>query len=426
MHERPDILVDTYNLRLEHGTGIKTYGLSLLEALQRLNRPATLLTDKRVPHSKHNVVREALLYDHPRKQKRWRNAARLIRNVIQPARPTVIDVTHVIRSEGFVPDHIQRVHNLASVYERANGLFRRFGYATGISMHPCPKVWHATTPLPIRVRGARTVTTIHDLIPLRLPYTTLDDKQFFHKLVQHTLKNSDLIFAVSECTKRDIHLLFDVPDEKVVVTWQSLPAGKEYSRPPHEGFAQALLERNKLKPGQYLLFVGNIEPKKNLATLIHALAMLPKELPLVVVGRKAWLWEKELEPAEQLFGKEFARRVLLLGYMPTAAIQALYAHALCFVFPSIYEGFGLPPLEAMRQGCPVIASTASSVPEVCGDGALYFDPRDPDELRKCVEQLISRPETRDRLIAAGRERVEFFSPQRYAERLAKAYAPLLG
>jgi len=323
-----------------------------------------------------------------------------------------------------VPDHIERVHNLSHVYERAGGMFRRFGRAITISLDDAPRIWHATTPLPLSVRHARTVTTIHDVIPLRLPYTTLDNKQYFHKLVRHSLQRSDLILAVSECTKRDIVDLFAVDPEKIAVTWQALPALGQAAA-PHPGFVKSLLQRNKVESGRYLLFVGNIEPKKNLGVLLHALAMLPEDLTLIVVGRKAWLWEKELEPAQHLFGRDFSKRVRLLGYMPAAAIQALYAHALCFVFPSIYEGFGLPPLEAMRQGCPVIASNTSSLPEVCGEAALYFNPREPDELRACIERVLEDADLRRQMSVAGRDRVEFFSPERYSERLAKAYAPLL-
>lgn len=266
------------------------------------------------------------------------------------------------------------------------------------------------------------VTTIHDLIPLRLPYTTLDNKQFFYRLMRDALRDSDLVLTVSECSKQDILTFYDIPEERVVVTYQSLPA-KKASSDKRQSFS--LLKNYGLTPGRYVLFVGNIEPKKNLATLIKAMSLLQNDLPLVVVGRKAWLWEEQLQAAQRYFGSIESERLRLLDYVPSAVLSALYSQALCTAFPSLYEGFGLPALEAMSHGCPVICSNASSLPEVCGEAALYMDPHDPDGLYAHIESLQEDVCLRARLIEAGYRRVEYFSPERYAERLSAAYSQIL-
>lgn len=418
MTDTPNILIDAYNLRLKQGSGIKTYGLSLLEAISRLGLSASLLTDRPVPRTRLRHLHEVLFADQLATPGKMRNAASMLMHAVRPFAPTPIQISSMVQHNGYLPAGVGMVHNLRHVYEHANWAFQRFQRLTTIRVKPRPALWHATTPLPIRVQGVPMITTIHDLIPLRLPYATLDDKQFFYRLVNAALRDSELVLTVSECTRNDILNLFDVDPAKVIVTWQALPT-LDYTINDH--FVKSLLAQHKLEPQKFLLFVGNIEPKKNISGLIHAASLLPEDMPLVIVGRKAWLWEEQLETATHFFGKHAPRRVRVLGYMPTEVVQTLYQNALCLVFPSMYEGFGLPPLEAMRQGCPVVTSNVSSLPEVCGDAALYFDPHEPNEIRHAVEQLLNDAALRARLVEAGYRRVEHFDAVHYANRLRDAY-----
>jgi glycosyltransferase involved in cell wall biosynthesis len=282
-------------------------------------------------------------------------------------------------------------------------------------------IWHATYPLPLRIKGAKKITTIHDIIPLRLPYTTLDDKRFFYKLIENSLKTSDLIITVSENTKQDLIEFFDYDPNQIVVTYQPIALNKKTIS---EDQLSIYLRKYKLENKRYLLFVGAIEPKKNLGRLIEAYALSNLGIPLVIVGKKGWLWEKDLEKISMIFGKD-SQQVKILEYVPFADLPYLYKGASCFIFPSLYEGFGLPPLEAMNFDCPVITSNVSSLPEICGDGALYIDPYDVNDIAEKITRLIYDRELRNRLSQGGKERVEFFSFDNYLLRLANAYQKLL-
>jgi glycosyltransferase involved in cell wall biosynthesis len=423
------ILVDTYNLRLSTGTGIKTYGLSLIEALQRLQVEVSLLTDVRKPKTKYPQLDEVLLYDvKPAVRQRWWRVAtaglRGLRGVFKRPRAERVQIDKVIPDDRFGEKiTISTLFNLPQCYRLADATYRSMRRLTRLQPPSKVDVWHATCQLPLRVRGAQQVTTIHDLIPLKLPYATLDDKRMFYSAVRDALRDSALIFAVSECTKRDILSFYDVPEEKIIVTYQALPHGRQW---PGAAFAAALLEQYGLRQGEYLLFVGNIEPKKNVRMLLRAVSMLQTHIPLVIVGRKAWLWEEQLGEAKQLFGSQsrYEERVRWLEGIPSWELGVLYTHAACLVFPSLYEGFGLPPLEAMRFGCPVISSNVSSLPEICGNAALYVDPHEPVQIAEAIVKLLDDRELQAQLIAAGYKRVEFFSMENYAERLLTAYSQL--
>jgi glycosyltransferase involved in cell wall biosynthesis len=424
------ILVDTYNLRLPTGTGIKTYGLSLIEALQRLQVEVSLLTDVRKPKTRYPQLDEVLIYDvKPAVRQRWWRVAtaglRGLRGVFKRPRAERVQIDKVIPDDRFGEKlAISTLFNLPQCYRLADATYRSMRRLTRLKPPSKVDVWHATCQLPLRVRGAQQVTTIHDLIPLKLPYTTLDDKRVFYSAVRDALRDSALIFAVSECTKRDILSFYDVPEAKIIVTYQALPNLRYW---PGEAFATSVLEQYNLRQGEYLLFVGNIEPKKNVRILLRAVSMLQTRLPLVVVGRKAWLWEEQVGEAQKFFAPQsrYEERVRWLEDIPSWELGALYANAACFVFPSLYEGFGLPPLEAMRFGCPVISSNVSSLPEICGNAALYVDPHEPTQIAEAIAQLLADQELQAQLITAGYKRVEFFSMENYAERLLMAYSQLL-
>jgi len=424
------ILVDSYNLRLPHGTGIKTYGRGLIEALRGLQAELSLLTDIRKPRTKHAELNEVLLYDVPRTRNRlsWRGVAAAfaaLRGVWGRQSAEQIGLNKVIPDDRFGERlDVPILFNAPQCYELADVAFKTTRRLMRVDVPSKVDIFHATCQLPIRVRGAKLVTTIHDLIPLKLPYTTLDNKRIFHEMVRRALRDSALIFAVSECTKRDILSFYDVIEEKIVVTYQCLP---NIVPPPREGLAAAILRKYKLTKGEYILFVGNIEPKKNVRLLLRAVSALDIHTPLVIVGRKAWSWQQQIDEAKKLFspGQSYRSRVRFLEYVPAWDLGALYANASCFVFPSLYEGFGLPPLEAMRFGCPVISSNVSSLPEVCGDAALYVDPHDPDDIALKITSLLGDETLRRRLVDAGRERLAFFSPERYKTRILDAYSRVL-
>jgi glycosyltransferase involved in cell wall biosynthesis len=415
------VLIDGYNLRLSATTGIKTYGITLLKALKMLGVEVNLLWD--TPYANSQQVRELLAFDHRKDPTRGERLRSLVRLALRPKAQIVFDDKRlVVPDEGLsFLQEVDRLFTVPRCYEAANIIYERIGLPTVIRM-PDPKIsiWHATHFLPITIHGAAKITTIHDLIPIRLPYTTLDKKSAYYRLVKKSINESKLIIAVSNATKNDICDMFEVPSEKIVVTYQAIEP-----QPVSEGLIDIAMRKYRLKPKRYILFVGTIEPKKNIGRLIDAYAAIDTDMPLVIVGKRGWLWEGEIGKVESIFGRQHMRKVRLLDWVPKADLGAIYAGAYCFIFPSIYEGFGLPPLEAMSHGIPVICSNTSSLPEICGNAAIYVDPYDVHSIREGLEKLISDRALGERLGQIAREQVAEFSMERYVPRLREAYLKAL-
>jgi glycosyltransferase involved in cell wall biosynthesis len=280
-------------------------------------------------------------------------------------------------------------------------------------------VLHLTAPLPLRMRDVRTIVTIHDLVPIRLPYTTQDNKREFIDRVRMSMKLADVVLTVSEASRRDILELLGADPAKVVVTWQTsdilpLTDGERLT-------VSGALSRYGLQEDGYALFVGAIEPKKNLRRLIEAFFDADGTMPLALVGPKAWKWRQEVGEVHDSMGAEARSRLRLLGHVAREDLRRLYAGARMLVFPSLYEGFGLPVLEAMRMGCPVLASDAGGLSEVCGEAALITDPLDRADMTRKIARLLGDRILRDDLRAAGLVQASRFSPEAYDQRLREAY-----
>lgn len=426
--EGAKVLVDGYNLQLKKGTGIKTYGLSLIEALKEMGATVDVLLS-RGGYRSNQVLDEVIFFDN---QASRQNALTLLKGVtkslagpLYPAKRRKSFTGYVVKRGQFSDDFLQYAtsFNYPQCYDLANGLYNKLKFTMDLSTSEKIDIWHATYPLPIRIRGAKKITTVHDMIPLRLPYATLDDKENFYFKVRDALKDSAVTITVSENSKQDLLTYYDVDPNKIVVTYQPI-ALKPLNVSDEE--ITFFLQRYRLKPQNYLLFVGAIEPKKNVGRLIDAYASLDTNMPLVIVGKKGWLWEEELSKIDYLLEDETEqKRVKLLEYVSIDALRYLYKGAYALVFPSLYEGFGLPPVEAMNFGCPVITSNLSCLPEICGEAALYVDPYDVRSIKQGIEKLLSDPAQRTQLIQAGAQRVHTFSRDNYLKRLYKAYRQAL-
>lgn len=437
------IVVDGYNLQLSKGTGVKTYGISLIKALQALGADISVLFGRDVPNTPNTLLNEILFFDFHEGQDKNRitrnpliqntknaiSAAKITAGVPVKAKPVLtseVVLKGAVNSNfiGSVSDFIDDVDvfNAPICFDKANGVFKVLKKASTVDLSQNASIFHATYPLPMTIKGMKKITTIHDLIPLRLPYTTLDNKKFYYRLIKQCLQDSERVIAVSESSKQDILTIFDdIDPDRVDVTYQPI-ALKPLS--PEEQSQEAIakyLRKYELTPKNYILFVGAIEPKKNVGRLIDAYAGLDTDLPLVIVGKKGWLWEDELSKAA-ILGEE---KVRLLEYVRSDDLRYLYSGAFCFVFPSLYEGFGLPPLEAMTFGCPVITSNVSSLPEVCGDAAIYIDPYDVNDIRNAISRLMNDVMLQLQLIEAGRTQAQLFSAERYVEKLSQCYAKIL-
>jgi glycosyltransferase involved in cell wall biosynthesis len=424
------VLVDGFNLGLKKGSGIKTYGMTLLDAYEKMDYEVGVLLDNHYAVGKHDIINEVNLFDQDEIRPVSRFNAAIFRYLraasylFRKRRGSLIVPKYV---EPDPENYLSRVsgrkyhyiENISDVYNVANRLFAMTGMVSKIKLKKQPDIFHLTTPWPIQVKGARTVITIHDLIPLKIPFTTLDLKKHFYDLFKWATASADLILAVSEHTKKDIMEIYQVPEEKIKVTYQSY---KGKNTVVDQDDAVVYLKSKKLEVEKYILFVGNIEPKKNIKQLIRAFAYIKMGYKLAIVGHKAWMSDKQLVGLKNYLKK---RDYVMLDYVTEEELKILYQNAFCMVFPSLYEGFGLPVLEAMQNNCPVICSNISSLPEVGGDAALYVNPYKYGEIRDQLQKLIINPDLRQEMIEKGKQRVAFFSPENYAKRLEEAYEGLV-
>lgn len=267
----------------------------------------------------------------------------------------------------------------------------------------------------------RSVVTIHDCIHLMFPEYLRHRMgyAYAHASLWTAAHKSDRIFTVSEQSKRDILRFFKVPPEKIVVTPNAID--DRFSVPPSDEYVTQIRERYQLSQA-YLLYVGNIKPHKNLERLIEAFHLVREqgrpELELVIIGDEISKMQS-LRRAVHKYG--IHRYVRFLGFVPDKTLAVLYRLASVFVFPSLYEGFGLPPLEAMASGTPVVTSNVSSLPEVVGDAAVLVNPYRAEAIADGILEVLRSAHLRDDLRARGLERVKVFSWRRSAQRVRDVY-----
>jgi len=274
--------------------------------------------------------------------------------------------------------------------------------------------------MPVR-SSVPTVVTMHDVIALKHPELCKPSNAAHYRLMlPRAASRAQRIVASSEATKADIVSLLGAPAEKVTVVYPGL----DEAFLANDGRDDEVRSKHHL-PEQYILFVGNIEPKKNLTALLTAYDFLRTQravdMPLVLVGRKAWKYGPVFD-AIRSYGMN--DRVLLRGYVEREDLPGIYRMAAVFVFPSLVEGFGLPLLEAMASGVPVVASNAPAVPEAVGDAALTVPPDDGLLLGRTVCKVLQNSFLRSRLIERGRERVQRFSWRDTARKMLAVYADL--
>jgi len=296
------------------------------------------------------------------------------------------------------------------------------------------EVFHAPfAPLPESartVRGLRRFQTVYDLIPMLHPeYFAFTGQHQVARMVRE-LHADDWVLAISECTKQD--LLAARPDlspERIVVT--PLAADRERFRVVDDGARiQRVRARYGIREGPYLLSLNTLEPRKNLDRLIRAFRQLAMQervpgLQLVLVGRVGLKSERIFE-ALALLEPDIRCRIVQAGYVADDDLATMYSGATAFVYPSLYEGFGLPPLEAMQCGVPVVASSTSAIPEVVGDAGLLVAPTDEEALAQAMLTVCTDDGLRQRMGAASLARAAQFSWERCARQTLDAYRTALG
>lgn len=266
--------------------------------------------------------------------------------------------------------------------------------------------------------GRNYIVTIHDLIPILYPHYvgsifSIQAKLFY----PYILKKASKIITVSNHTKSDILKQYKIPDHKIDVIYSGV--SNHFNPSSLEERKRIKLKYNLNRP--YILFVGAIEPKKNIELLINAFYICQKRdsnLDLVIAGKKAWKFEIVFKLIQTL---NLTKKIHILSFVPYEDLPALYSSASVFVFPSRYEGFGLPPLEAMKCGIPVITSNVSSLPEIMGDEGLMVSPNDHKQLAELILKIISNPEYYHKYSLYSLERAKLFTWKKTAVDTQKVY-----
>ena len=431
------IYYDGLNLSLEHGTGIATYTRMLTQLARDLDYEAGVVYSSPHQPPTHPLLREIAFFD-PNNAARISSSRGVYNKVIdqvrhiRPVTPAAVDLTGAVITDQFtdrLPLH-DRIFASRNLFNNARTYFGWSGRFTELAFEVSPDILHCTYQLPLRARGARNIYTIHDLVPLRLPYTTLDNKRQSYRLLRKIAAEADHIVTVSENSKRDIVQLLGVAEERVTNTYEAVTFPPALTERSDGEIAEQLHSAYRLEPRNYLMFYGALEPKKNIPRLIDGYLLSAVKEPLVIAGPVGWGNETEAKLLQQLQADERgqrpeARRLHRLEYVSRSMLATLIRGATAVLFPSLYEGFGLPVLEAMVLGTPVVTSRTSSLPEVGGDAALYVDPYDTDDIARAIRTITADADLRSELSRRGKVQAEQFSVDRYRERVAALYERLV-
>ena len=434
------ILVEGRNLAIPRGTGIATYVRSLGYALRRLGFSTDVLfhAEFALYRTKPQLNEIALFdFEYRRQQKiaEYMRRAKWLRYLALdwlPQSPSVVansgiiaDTTPFWGLEGF-----ERRLAIEDLFDRANLKLKLWNGTLKVRRPNGVELFHATHPTSISVSGVPNIQCVHDIVPLRVPHATLDKKKTFRKIIAQVCRKADHVVAVSEQTRQDLIQYFRMDEKRVSTTYQAVEiAPRHFRRSPEDSMRD--LTGLQIEADEYFLFVGAIEPKKNVKRLLEAYFTSGVKRKLVVVGPHGWSANEEMERMSREGIARYERRgsfivpeknIIHVPYAPYSLLVSLLRHSRALLFPSIYEGFGLPVVEAMALGAPVLTSNVSSLPEVAGDAAELVDPFDIVAMSRAIARLDVDNDLRQELRRRGIERAKFFSLDRYCARLEDAYA----
>jgi glycosyltransferase involved in cell wall biosynthesis len=436
------ILYEAHNLTLSGGTGVATYARALAQSAGRLGYDVDgLFGVERGLTRGDDRLNEVLAFDAIDEDKwltllelAWRNV-RYPFNVLGGLRPIELPRSGLVMgpiAEALQP--FRRVFAATRLIDIAMAHFKIYGRLAQLRLPDRPDVFHATHPVPLALKGCPNIYTIHDLVPLRLPYTTLDNKKYFYRLLTTLARTADHIVTVSEYSRRDIVEHLGIDERRVTNTYQAVDIPPELLARRDDEVADDLAKHFGLEFGKYFLFCGAIEPKKNVARLVDAYAASGSRLPLIIAGGGGgWQNRADLRKIRDERFTNFRidgdivrrqRQVRRLDYLPRDQLLTLIRGARALLFPSIYEGFGLPVIEAMALGTPVVTSNGSSLTEVAGDAALLVEPYSVDSIAWAIRAIEADADLRSELRVRGRQQAKKFSPSAYDERLKQLYERL--
>lgn len=434
----PKILFELFNMTVPGGTGIATYARHLCSTAQDLGYEAEgLLHSYRPIDTRDSVLAEVGFFDARNRKPsafdryvtlNWRKAIGApagIRAVALPGDSIVVGSEALRNLKA-----LKRLFVAPMFMDITRFHFKRYGRSARLKVDSAPDIFHATQPIPLRVAGARNIYTIHDIVPLRLPYTTLDDKKFFLNMVRHLGQTADRIVTVSESSRDDLINICGIAPDKVVNTYQSVSFPEQLLAQSDVETARLVEQSFGLKSGDYYLFYGALEPKKNVGRLIDAYIASGSKRSLILAGGLGWEYQGDLEKIEEnrsnalrIDGRRIVpdERIRRLQHLPLFQLVALIRNARAVVFPSLYEGFGLPVIESMLLRTPVATSNSSSLAEIAGEAALLVDPGDIRSIMAAIQKLDEDDALCAELAQRGPAQAAKFSPAAHKERLRRVY-----
>ena len=283
-------------------------------------------------------------------------------------------------------------------------------------------IYHGLTgelPLGLSEAGIKSVVTIHDLIFMRCPeYYNPVDVAIYKWKFRNAIRQANRIIAISECTRRDIMELGEIDDSRIHVVYQSCDTRFRLQVSPEQ--KQDVRARYSL-PKRYVLFVGTIEERKNALLAAQALPYLSDEIHLVLVGRQTAYAKTIFSFARQ---NGLANRIHMLSGVPTSDLYAIYQQAECFVYPSRYEGFGIPVIEAIQSRLPVIACTGSCLEEAGGPDNVYVDPDEPQEMAMAIKSITDNPDAARQIVTRSLDYIRRFENGNVAQEMLNVYRSL--
>lgn len=354
----------------------------------------------------------------------------LMENMIKVGKPEDLYVIHYKETDNHIfrkvhdivpPRRLLKVPKLIRNVCIVPGMLYKVDQQNLDILHICHHHPIINTPFFLN-KKSKKILTVHDLTPLFFPET--HTKKFvlvWNTTLKLIRKKIDQVIADSVSTKNDCIKYLHIPEEKIKVIY--LGVDKIYHPIDNKSEIRGELERKYNIDSPFILYVGTLEPRKNIPALFKAFSKLRKRMDykLVIVGMKGWKYKRIFKTIKEL---QLEKHIIFTGYVSEEDIVKFYNIAEVFVYPSIYEGFGLPPLEAMACGCPVITSNTSSLPEVVGDAGILVDPNDIEGLSDKIYEVLSNEDLRNELSEKGPERAKMFSWQKTAKQTWEIYESL--
>lgn len=422
--------IDAFNLARSHGTGVATYGRMLAQTASALGHDVSLLFGSKIGDSADSLLNEVALMDARRDSEEEASIPVLVRRGVTGLASTLWQLRgfevpmsgHVVMPVGLPPAPNQ-LWNVQNLYFNADIAFRVTGRFTSVANYGVDLA-HWTYPVPVRMSKAQNVYTVHDLVPLKLPYTTADTKRVYYRMCQRIAREADHILTVSECSRRDIIEMLGVDPGRITNLYQASDLSQTTEGVSERDIARYVEGVLGIAPKGYFLFFGAIEPKKNVARLLEAYLGSGTKAPLIMVGTPGWGSKRDMALIESMAALDTGKRIKWLGHLPRATLTRLIAGARAVLFPSLYEGFGLPVLEAMELGTPVITSNVSSLAEVGGEAPQYVDPYNVQSILGAIRKVDADSDLRADMSLKGLIQARNFSSAAYQARLSDFYGTI--